>query len=184
MADDLDQYATERWGTHLLARIIQNPDGLGDWRTDGKAIFSPATDNAFLRIPALLRGEFELKLVVFREAGFGELRIAIPNHGVLVLDGGENHTTCGLELIDGRSFSDNETTIVNNEPVIAPGRRMEITCICRDSGIRVLSNGEELIKWRGNATRMQLPQQLTGIGIGSSGCVTRLDSLVVDNIIY
>jgi len=74
---------------------------------------------------------------------------------MLVLDGFET-VVSGLEYLDGNWARDNASTY--RGPQIFPvGERVTVVVRARKGGVRVERGGQKVIDWKGDPTRLSLP---------------------------
>lgn len=135
---------------NLLRLIDPQKDGLsGIWTMSGRGLASPSAVPSWarLQIPYVPPAEYDLDLVVHPRTPEYGLRLILPLEGrqsMLVLAGGGGHRG-GLEMIDNRSWSDNNPTLCTLE---APGERVRISCVVRKGSLKVLVEGRQVIEWK------------------------------------
>jgi hypothetical protein len=144
----------------LLALLNPEQDQLqGQWRREGGALISPATDAAMIQVPYAPGQDYRLTLVaepatVARGLNLG---IVVGGHEVMVALEGWDKRANGLNLVDGKTADDNETT--NIAAVFDAGRPTTIVCIVRKTAVQITSNGQPLIQWSGDPARLSLDQR-------------------------
>lgn len=70
-----------------------------------------------------------------------------------------NRGNSGLDMIDGRRWENNETSL--RGPLLKPGVPVQIACTVTKSSIRMDADGKTLIDWRGDVRRLSLPSEWT-----------------------
>lgn len=172
---------------NLLGRIDPARDAVsGEWRMENGALLTPADAGVRLRLPYEPPPEYEIKLEAVRLEGKGTLGLGLLVGGSPVLaavDAFEG-TISGLDMIDGRACSDNETT--HRGGVLHDGSPNRIECRVRRDQVHVTVNGEQLIDWRGDSQRLATsfpipePPALSLVVWGAKYRITRLEATAAE----
>jgi len=143
---------TEEW-TDLLGLIT--PKNLpshvykGNWVMDGRAVVSDPSQPSLLKIPYPLPEEYVLKAGVERLQGLDAVALALVAAGhrfSLVFDRGQGKK-CGLEMVDGKSCSENDNPTTQAGPFFAVGKPRELVCRVQKKNITISLDGKEMIHW-------------------------------------
>ncbi|MCA9049621.1 MAG: formylglycine-generating enzyme family protein, partial [Planctomycetaceae bacterium] len=132
----------------------------GLWSIDQGVLQSPFVEQKYsvIEIPYYPPEEYDLSLLVERVTPVPEvLGIGLwvqDRYVVAVIDGWTGRAS-GLEVLDGRNASANETTVQRR--ILATNTKQAVTCQVRKSGVTVLVDGETVIDWKGDASRFSAP---------------------------
>jgi hypothetical protein len=142
-----------------------------------------------VRIPYRPPAEYRLDMVVLANPQGGE-NVAVglikQEHQFLaILNGYRRNQTCGLSLIDGLGADRNETNLERD--VMLRGRLNQITCLVTSEAVQVQCNGQAVVDWRGDATRLSLDPSYDvadprGLLVGTTGTPLAIQSLVLTPI--
>ncbi|MBI2933833.1 MAG: hypothetical protein HYY16_19490 [Planctomycetes bacterium] len=150
-------YSPLRSRIDLLGIIDVSKDARqGEWRFVGRALATPSGAFDRLELPYALPAEYDLELVVERKEGTNSLNLGLAcgeARFMLIVDGWDAPVT-GLEILDGRPFFNNETTVAG--PLLPPGGRRTIVCSVRRERVVVTLDGRRIIDWKADypAARM------------------------------
>ncbi|HQU47231.1 MAG: hypothetical protein B7Z73_14850, partial [Planctomycetia bacterium 21-64-5] len=145
----------------VLALIDPTRDAKsGTWTADFEGLHSPRDSvNAALRLPVAVPDEYSLTIVAERAKGWkgmapilnvGHVGAGKQFNSAIDWDG-----TAGLERIDGRHAHENEST-VHCGNLFEDGRTSVVTYIVRRAGVKILFDGREVLKWKGDYRRFSL----------------------------
>lgn len=138
-------------GVNLLRLIDPKLDALaGDWTFDGRALQSPAAlpSWARLQIPFSAPAEYDLTLVVRAVDSYLGIRLGLPvgqERQCMVVLGGDEGRSLGLEMIDDRSWNDRNPTYASFPNGL---RTATIVCSIRKSGLTLAVEGKKLVDWK------------------------------------
>ncbi len=137
----------------------------GGWSREEGAIVSSDDPACRLVVPYELPEHYELRLVVERTRGDNALNVGIPvgaSHCFVSLDRTRGGRSSGLGHLDGRPsyFPDNETYYP--KPVFQNDREHEIRIRVRDRRIRVTIDGQSVIRWSGDFSRLSAADREPG----------------------
>jgi hypothetical protein len=129
----------------------------GAWQFDGRALVSPADQRGMLQIPAVLPEEYQLEVVAARVSNSEHFSITLPVGSAqtsVILDayGGK---VSGLESVDGKNFKvagQNETRYEGE--LFADGKPKTIVIVVRKNQVRVACEGQTIIDWTGDVSRL------------------------------
>ncbi len=138
----------------LIARMDVKRDAVvGAWTIEGGAVVSPMGEFVRLQLPVELPDEYDLEMDVERRQG-AAISVGLVSGGrpfMVTLDS-HGGTMSGLDHVDGRRLTDNETLwkgrVFEN---LKPSRvRIEV----RRDGVRVTIDQRTIIDWKGNRERL------------------------------
>ncbi len=180
----------------LLSELNRSWHVLGPkWQIEPASIVSPdpasftgAGRRAVLLMPCTVPREFRWTMVVERVSGRESLNVFFPlpnlRRTMVVLDGFGSRAS-GLHLLDGAPADRNETTY--RGPLFLPGKPTTIGLAVRQNLIHVTWEGEKIIDYRGEQTRLTLDRQNWGmiphnrIGLAvAGGSVFRITKLELE----
>jgi hypothetical protein len=117
-------------------------------------LISPRARYATLAVPGTPPEEYVLALLVELAAGHDTLGITVPiagSHCTIALDGQKGRFS-GLSQIDKQHYNQNEST--RRGRIFEPGKPVAVVCTVRKTGIQVRCDGQTIINWQGDATRL------------------------------
>jgi hypothetical protein len=178
--------AEERTGpVDLLERVNPDVDAAhGEWKKEGASLLTSAVPWGRLQVPVRPPPDYRLELVVRRLSGGDSLNLGLSNgqrQFMAVLDGnGGKH--CGLDLVGGKGFSQNETTV--QKRVFADAEPRTIHVRVRPGRVGVSVDGQPLFEWKGDfETLGVMPQWSThsrqALFIGSFGTRFEIQRLLL-----
>lgn len=140
-----------------LFRLIdpaQDSSVEGTWgRADG-ALVSPVCQWAKIQIPYLPPDDYDLRVVVERKRGWNGLEIGLVSRGTrftVAIDGWDGNMA-GMQMIDGKNGSQNETTY--HGKCLAMDMPATVLCSVRSTGVVVSVDGKTIIDWKGDFRRV------------------------------
>ena len=171
----------------LLKRIDPARDAVsGEWRMENGALLTPSDAGARLRIAFDAPAAYDIVLEAERLEGKGTLGLGLlmgASQVLAAIDAFEG-TITGLDMVDGRSCNDNETT--HHGGVLHDGTPNKVECRVRPNHIQLAVNGETLIDWQGGAQRLTTsfpvpePPGLSLVVWGAKYRITRLEAAPVE----
>ncbi|MGH7136561.1 MAG: hypothetical protein ACREHD_12535, partial [Pirellulales bacterium] len=108
-----------------------------------------------IQLPAIVPADYQLDVVAQRESGNDCLSFTFPIAGTsatLVVDGGEGKLS-GLQTIDGKGFTANETT--REAAIFADGKPHSINITVRKNHVRLYCDRKHLLDWAGDVSRLK-----------------------------
>jgi hypothetical protein len=138
----------------------------GEWKREGTALVTSEVRFGRVMIPYVPPAEYDLRAVVERTAGdvnslvFG---IAVGDRqGAVMIDAFNHDTTSGLDLVDGKSFPDNETA--HKGQILKAGKKSEVRISVRRNSLLVAVDGQPVVAWKADWRRVSLfPQWKVGV---------------------
>ncbi|MBT6495084.1 MAG: hypothetical protein HOL01_11090, partial [Planctomycetaceae bacterium] len=146
---------------NLLEKVDLKRDAIsGSWAIEDGVLSSGGGKSSQFRITDDAPKEYELRLTVTRT---GTVKQA-STFG-MILAGGERlfsvsldiprGWTSGLQMIDGKLATENETTRqAGAAPLLKIGVESQIVCRVDDKGVKVTVNGKPIIDWEGDFSRL------------------------------
>ncbi len=149
----------------------------------GMIEFPAGGERTLLQVPYSPGKEYELSIYVEKLPGAGsfEIGLATAQAGfVVVLDGGPDGATSGIELIDGRAVEENGTAL--RGPLLKPAETW-VLCRVREKEVIVEVDGKRRLSWSGDLSRVSLPARCSSVVsralfLGSSSGGYRIADLV------
>jgi hypothetical protein len=143
--------------TDLLALIDPTRDIVaGKWSKDGGYLSVFPSRFARLRIPYVPTTAYDLEIVAQRTEGDNAIVIGLTRQGrsfAVILDAAKNHRN-GFDQLDGKPFYDNQTTV--SKAIFQQGSPTTLRCSIRNECVRIYVDGQLLLEWPGDQTRMSL----------------------------
>jgi hypothetical protein len=142
---------TKSSNINLLRLIDPAQDSLsGDWAVDGGNLLTPSPPPGWcrLQIPHTAPAEYDLTISVRAVEGCLGIRLGLPlgaDRQCMVVLGGDQGRSAGLEMIDGRSWNDNNPTLC---PMPEGLRSATITSSFRKGVLIISVDGKKLIEWK------------------------------------
>lgn len=133
----------------------------GEWQFEGEVLVGrvPGRNGiGRLNIPYRLPPQYDLHLTVERQLQRGAFLVGLPIQGqqcVLVMDTGNRNEVTGLSRVDEQLAPQNETT--HHGRVLPGGEATPVICSVRQNAIMVRVNGETIIDWKGEPSRLSAP---------------------------
>jgi serine/threonine protein kinase len=150
--------APAKGAVDVLALVDPKRDAVnGEYAKDGRTLITPAaTDYARIEIPYVPPAEYDVLLEVERTQGDNCLAIGLPGvrQFAVVIDGSYGTQTTGIDCIDDKGMSSNETTIKGKQ--IPMSKPVTILCSVRKTGVSVSIDGRKIIDWKGPLSRLSL----------------------------
>lgn len=147
-------------GIDLLARIDLRRDVLqGDFELQDGALIIPSERAAVIELPAPPPPAYRLELVAEKLQGDDSLTVGLVcgDRQTMVVFDGFNHTSSGLNLLDGRSVDRNSTKYSGR--IFPDGAPRTIVCEVRPGKIHVTCDGATIVDWQGDPQRLSLDQR-------------------------
>ena len=126
----------------------------GKWKRQGSAIaITKSESHSRTAIPVAPQGSYELEVRFVRASGNEDVNILLPvsNSRVMLMLSGWGGTVSGLELINGKRASSNETTV--KPGALENGRQhyLQINVLLKgdQAQIAVRLDGKPYLRWRG-----------------------------------
>jgi serine/threonine protein kinase/WD40 repeat protein len=148
--------------TELLSIIdLQQDFSTGNWQQTDDELVSPGTKHTRLQVPVELPPEYDLKITlqVDRKTELQPALVlglgASGNSFNVVLDASDGR--CGLELLGGMRYNDNNNPTNRAVRALEVGKQNVVQCRVRSTGIVVLCNGMQVIKWQGDLQELAVP---------------------------
>ena len=144
---------------NLLSLVDLDRDGVaGKWIFDQGVLVAPGNPFNRLRIPVTPPEEYDVRVVIEPPGGSNSLNLGLVAAGrkfSVILDG-NSEPRSGLDLVDGKPFYSNVTTVKGQ--LVTAGSRAEIVCSIRRDGITVRVDGKAVIEWKEGFDRLSLYQ--------------------------
>lgn len=177
-----DSSGPPRRSTVDLLRLIALPKGVvqGEWKFDGRTLVCPPVAFARVEVPYVPPDEYDVRVVLERKGKGNSLNLGLARgerQFILILDG---VGMSGMELIDGKGFYGNETTVKGRQ--VADGARAVVECSVRKGGFAARVDGRTVVDWKGDWSRVSLfpgwkmPRKGT-LFVGSYESNTRIEAL-------
>lgn len=136
-------------GANLLPEVDPDKDAVcGHWsRAPDGSLRSDPAGNASLRLPFRPEGEYDLRVRLTRVAGRHGIYLLLTYGGhdfawaVNNSDDGGGKSKAGFELLDGRSFLDNRSTVLLDDPT-AVGHESVLIAKVRKTGVTIYLDGK------------------------------------------
>ncbi|HJT32271.1 MAG TPA: hypothetical protein VJ783_09535, partial [Pirellulales bacterium] len=142
----------------LLANFDLKRDALREgWRCDGAELVSPESEHRPMQVqlPAVVPADYQLDVVAERASGNDCLVLTVPvqgTHASLLIDGSQG-TKTGMQMLDGKDFMSNDVT--RQAKIFADGKPHNITIRVRKNHVRLVCDGNPLVDWSGDITRLK-----------------------------
>ncbi|HXT60941.1 MAG TPA: hypothetical protein VN699_20040 [Pirellulales bacterium] len=141
----------------LLKQIDPKRDAVaGDWQLIDGVLVSPDAPFSRLMLPAPPSPEYQLTVVAERVKGDWGLATGLVIDGRQVMAGIDcfDGYHAGLELLDGKSSNDNESTLKGR--LLVDGRPSTLVYTARRDGVEVTLDGRTVIDWHGDPNRLSM----------------------------
>jgi len=157
----------------------------GQWTFDGPVLVTPNAKFGRLQLWYVPPEEYDIRMVAERQAGANSIVLGLVSGGrqfMVAIDAFEHDPASGVELIDGKSFGDNETGTPGR--ILENGKRGTIEVAVRKGGVAVTVNGKKIIDWKGTPDQLGLHAKWKmphkdALWIGAFGCVYRIHELTL-----
>ena len=170
----------------LLKLIDPSRDSIvGAWTFDGSTLVTPNAKFGRVQILYAPPEEYDLRLEAERTEGSDSIILGLVSGGhpfMVAIDAFTHDPSSGVELIDGKSFADNETAVPGR--LLENGKRAAIVVAVRRESLAVTVNGRKLIEWKGESERLSLHakwkmRRADALWLGAFACVWRVHSLAL-----
>jgi tRNA A-37 threonylcarbamoyl transferase component Bud32 len=169
----------------LLKRIDPQKHAVkGQWSFAERALVMPTDAAARLQVPVTPPEEYELEAMVRPEADVDLLVLGLVagNRQFMVALDAFNGKSGGLELIDGKRASENDTTYRGG--ILTKGKPSNVVVRVSRRGVVVICDGKPIIDWKGDFGRLSLDPSWTvpdnkQFFLGGWGCTYRIEKLVL-----
>jgi hypothetical protein len=142
----------------LLALVDPKADAVaGTWEWREKALLSPSLPFGRLQIPYVPPEEYDLQAVVERTTGSDSIQIGLTygwNQFCVIADGPENDPSSGLDLVDGKPFYGNATTLKGR--LIPDRARTTIYVSVRRDRVEAWVGSRKIVDWKEGYRRLSL----------------------------
>lgn len=128
---------------------------LGRWQVSDGTLISPLDRWARIQIPYVPPDEYDLKIVVERKEGLYSFEIGLAYRGNqfhIGFDGWQNGDITGLNLVNGRDGSQNETTYRGK--LILKDVPTTVLCSVRATGVAVRVGDKLIFDWKGDPSSL------------------------------
>lgn len=158
---------------------------IGTWKFDGPTLVSPNAKFGRVQILYAPPDEYSVTLVAERIEGTDSIVLGLVSGGhpfMVAIDAFEHDPSSGVELIDGKSFADNETVVPGR--LLENGKRATLVVHVRRQRIGVTVNGKKIVDWEGDADRLSLHpkwkmRRADALWIGAFTSVWRIHALTL-----
>lgn len=126
----------------------------GEWKFEGASLVCPPIQFGRIQIPYVPPAEYDIRAVVERKGGGNSFNLGLAAGEVqflVILDGS---AMSGLDLVDGKSFYANETTVKGQ--ILQDGARTVVRCSVRKDRVSVWVGDRKAIDWATDFRRLSL----------------------------
>lgn len=172
-------------GIDLLKMIDPLKDAVaGTWRFQDGKLVTPGRPFDRIRIPYTPPEEYDLTVVADRQGESNSLNLGLvagQTQFLVILDAAINGDfVSGLDLVDGKSFYDNETR--SKGALFKNGETSKVACCVRKSRLSVFVDGKKVIDWKADYSRLSLysgwkTREKNTLLLGSWSSVVRIHRL-------
>ncbi len=157
----------------------------GKWTFDGTVLVTANAKFGRLQIPFAPPEEYDVRMVAERTGGSNSivLGLAVGSRPFMVaIDAFEDDPKSGVELIDGKSFADNDTVVAGR--LLKNGVRSTIVVAVRRQSVVVTVDGRKIVDWKADYSRVgihvkwKMPRR-DALWIGAFACVYRVHELTL-----
>jgi hypothetical protein len=144
----------------VLKQIDPQRDAVaGDWQFVDGALVSPDAPFARLMLPAPPAAEYQMTVVAEREKGNWGLAVGLVVDGRQVMAGIDcfDGHHAGLELLDGKSCNDNESTAKGR--LLVDGRPSTLVYTVTRNGVKMSLDGRTIFDWQGDPKRLGMIEE-------------------------
>ncbi len=151
--------APARETVDLLALIdpVQGASG-GTWTKTAEGLVSPGRPFARVLIPYAPPEEYDVAAVVERQGDSNSINLGLAvgeRQFLVILDAKQGaEYLSGLDLVDGKPFMGNETTVKG--AFFVQGKPGTVVCSVRKDRVTVTVDGRKAIDWKADYTRLSL----------------------------
>jgi hypothetical protein len=142
----------------LLKLIDLDKDSVkGSWTLDDGGLKSPGASFSRVQIPYVPGDEYNVKLVAQRMLGTDMIALGLVKGGVqfvVGIDGSNKYVASGIDRIDNKPFSENETAV--KRTLLSNDKASTIEVQVRNESIVVNVDGTKVVDWRGDYKRLSL----------------------------
>jgi hypothetical protein len=142
----------------LLKLIDLDKDSVkGSWTLDDGGLKSPGASFSRVQIPYVPGDEYNVKLVAQRMLGTDMIALGLVKGGVqfvVGIDGSNKYVASGIDRIDNKPFSENETAV--KRTILSNDKASTIEVQVRNESIVVNVDGTKIVDWRGDFKRLSL----------------------------
>jgi hypothetical protein len=173
----------------LLRRIDPARDAVeGTWSFEGPTLVTAEAKFARIQIPQAPPEEYDLRLIAERTHGSNSIVLGLVGGGrpfMVAIDamfGTDEIPKSGVELIDGRSFPENETRVEGRQ--LTNGKRATIVVSVRRGSVTLVVDGRKIIDWKVGDARLglhvkwKMPRR-DALWLGAFACVYRVYELTL-----
>jgi hypothetical protein len=157
-AASFDAGSTAKHGIDLLKLIDLEKDKVDrPWTFEEGKLVSAGRPFSRIQIPYIPPEEYEIHAVVEARTHGNLLNMGLAvgeRQFMLILDGNAGGVSSGLDLVDGRSFYINETTVKG--PLSEPKKQVEVAISVRKERIAVRVGDKTVIDWKADYARLSL----------------------------
>jgi hypothetical protein len=161
---------------------------IGTWKFDGAALVSPNAKFGRMQILYAPPEEYSVTLVAERTEGANSIVLGLVSGGhpfMVAVDaavGDPPEPMSGMELIDGKSFGDNETLLKGR--LLQNSNPATVVVHVRRGRIGATLNGKKIVDWEGEADRLSLHtkwkmRRADALWIGAFTSVWRVHALTL-----
>jgi hypothetical protein len=157
----------------------------GEWKFDGPALVTPNVKFGRIQIWYVPPEEYDVRMVAERSSGANSIVLGLVSGGrpfMVAIDAFEHDPASGVEMIDAKSFADNETAVAGR--LLEIGKRGTIVVSVRKKSIGVTVNGKKIVDWKGEPEQLSLHPKWKmphkeALWLGAFGCVYRIHELML-----
>jgi formylglycine-generating enzyme required for sulfatase activity/serine/threonine protein kinase len=143
----------------LLSKIdIPRNTTRGKWERLKSSLLAVAGEYDEIQVPYEPPEEYRLEITAERVAGRNDFQVGIyfPKGQCFIVFDGWGGQISGINGVDGKLANENETTYKGS--VFAEARPTHLIVTVRKNHIQVTANGEQIIDWSGDESRLTLRQ--------------------------
>jgi|GEM_PF-716821 len=177
--------ATNGVGVTALPWDFSQVQMKGKWTQAGESILSPSRDSSWIEVPAAVGNDYTVLFTAVRVGEGSSLNVGLPlasgNHGMVVIGAGGAKGLLAIEMIDGKSCHNNETTRTGF--VLQRDVPVKVAIRVSRNRISVSLDGHAVIDWGGDLRRLSLGEMWTvpkgvGLFLGSQTAIGFSDVVV------
>ena len=147
---------------NLLPLLTPANVGTGNWKIEpGRLVAEGAQQDAHIGLPVDIPAEYTVHVqgvpqitpgAAFRTIGV--LLVLGDQRALYAVDVSATDGISGLQFVDGRDWSQNETTVSGF--LTQPGKPFELDVIVRQGGVEARLDGRTVMDWQGDLSRLNL----------------------------
>jgi hypothetical protein len=170
-----------------LLRTIDTELGAveGDWEVKNGVLITPKAKFGRLQIWYEPPEEYDIRMTAERAEGANSIVLGLVSGGrpfMVAVDAFEHDPASGIELIDGKSFGDNETGTPGR--LLENGKRGVVEIAVRKGSVTLVVNGKRIIDWKGQPDQLSLHPKWkmphrNALWIGAFACVYHVFELTL-----